>query len=143
MCCLRLVLWSGIVSCVSWVGTLNGQTLQVLNGSVTNVLEVVTDVGVCRAVSGQGFAWSVSSGAWVSNVVDGVVVSSFAAQPGHDYRVLLGGAGVVSCVDESAVQTYWFWYGFAFSMCAGFMALGARWVRRILAGGSHTEGLNE
>jgi len=123
--------------------SLRSQTVELLNGSRSNWLGVASSYGACSIGPGGRLTWNADAGETVSNYVDANPSGTFLAKSGHEYRVLLAEGPVVSLADQSGHQTYWFWYGFAFVFCAGLVGLGARWVRQIIGGGGHNEGLNE
>lgn len=129
-----------IWSCVAWLGLAGfGSAVEVVNGSETNRLGVLCSSGLCSVGPGVSLEWSHVEGETVSNLVDGVFVSSFVTVGGHDYRVHLGGGGVVVS-DSSGRETRWFLAGFTLIMMAGLLGLSARWTSATIVG---DHGLNE
>jgi len=107
--------------------------VQLVNGSTNLSAYVSTGVGMAVVPPASTLRWYAAPEDVCAYGTNGVEIATWTFVAGHDYTVNVGHNGAV-LVDHSNGHTYWFFLGFSTTFVAGFMGIGARWVRKILGG---------
>jgi len=114
---------------------LSSRAVDLVNGSSSNFLYVVSSVGRATVAPGVSLSWECEAGQTATNGVVGGSSSTWLVQSGHDYQVYLPETGGPVVVDRSPAKTAWFWWGFALVFCAGLVGYMGRWSAGIISGG--------
>lgn len=124
ICCLLAVLSLATTGFESFAAS-----FELINGSATNRLAVAWPGGSLGTGPGSIKAPCPDVGTEMTNLVDGVPVSTWDVANGHEVQVMLTEAGAVVVVDSTGTATKFFWLGIVTSVLFGLTTLAGRWVK--------------
>lgn len=127
---LLVALWWGSSSCATFA-----QSLDLVNGSLTNRLSVSWSNGIYGAGAGQSLSVPCpNAGTRVTAYRDGVSVSEWDLGDGTGVAIALDETGAVYVLDRAGASTRYFWAGIFFSLMFGLTVLGWRWMKVAILG---------